>query len=268
MNNKRNIRTLKREGKKKRFKFILSACLFAALLCIGIAYAAERFIRIKEVVFVGNQYMKDEEIMSLINLRNGASMFGASKKEIYERLKKSSWIKDAFLRKELSGRLLIKVLEAEPIAVLKIDGKSHLIDNNGVFLEEMKDETAMFLPVIRDIDPYSNKETFIEAVKFVNILNEKGLSQAPNVEIYGQRKEDIALKLDTFSIKIGAGELDKKLERLFVIKDEIQRRNLNVEYIDLRFDNKVVIKTVEQQPVNSQKTEKNKKHADRKRKKR
>lgn len=267
MNNKRNTRILKRKGKKKRVISIVSVCLLAAIVFVGIAYVAERLVRIREFVFVGNRYLKDEEIKSLINLKKGDPLFSASKKEIYRRLKASSWIKDAVVRKDLSGRVIIKVSEATPVAILKTNGKSYLIDNNGVFLEEMKDEAVMFLPVIRDIDPYSNKATFIEAVKFVNALNEKGLSHTTNVEIYGQRAEDISMRLDTILIKIGAGELDKKLKRLFVVKDEIQRRNLSVEYIDLRFDNKVVVKTVQQQPVNVQKTEKDKRHADRKRKK-
>ena len=54
--------------------------------------------------------------------------------------------------------------------------------------------------------------------------------------------EDITLKVDSISIKVGAGDFDKKLERLEAIKDEIQKRNMTIEYIDLRFANKVIVK--------------------------
>ncbi len=266
--NKRNLRVLKKEGKKKRVRFVLFTCLFVLLLCAGMFYAVERFIRIKEVLVFGNRFMKDEEILSLVNLKKGDPIFGVSKKEIYKRLKRSSWIKDLYLRKELSGRILIKIFEAQPVAIARINDRSYLIDNGGIFLEELKDETAFFLPVIKDIDPKGNKETFMEAVNFVNALNKKGLSQSPNIEIYGQRKEDISLKFESISIRIGAGDFDTKLERLLIVKDEIQKRNLNVEYIDLRFENKVVVKTIDSEPENKKKTEKNERNVAKKRKKR
>ena len=100
----------------------------------------------------------------------------------------------------------------------------------------------LFLPIIKDIDHNRNREAYAEAVKFVNVLNRRTLSYGGSIEITGQRPEDITLKLGSIAIKIGAGDFEKKIERLEFAKDEIEKRNIAVEHIDLRFADKIIVK--------------------------
>jgi cell division protein FtsQ len=109
----------------------------------------------------------------------------------------------------------------------------------------MREGTVLFLPVIKEINPYKDRHVYAEAVKFAGILhNKKVLSYGGNVEVTGQRPEDITLKVGDIFVKIGTGDFDKKLERLEFVKDEIEKRGIPVEYIDLRFANKIIVKPV------------------------
>jgi cell division septal protein FtsQ len=65
-----------------------------------------------------------------------------------------------------------------------------------------------------------------------------------DIEITGTRPEDLSLKIDHIVIKVGRGDFEKKLERLEFVKDEIQKRNMQVATIDLRFANKIVVRPV------------------------
>lgn len=244
--NKRNIRTLKRKKERKRIRFIIFLSLLSVLVVVGSSYAIRHGIPVREIIFTGNKHLKNEELLSLLNIKVGDALFGVSQKELYKRLKRSPWIREAVIRKEMSGRILVNVSEAEPVAILEMNAKPFLIDKKGVLLEEMKEGTMLFLPVIKDIDPYKNMETYGDVVEFVNVLQKKGMPYTGNIEIEGQRPEDIALKIDDITIKIGHSEFERKLEKLAFIKDEIDRRNMSVEYIDLRFVDKVVVKTKEQ----------------------
>ncbi len=45
---------------------------------------------------------------------------------------------------------------------------------------------------------------------------------------------------------MGAGDFERKLTDLQFVKEEIAKRNIRVEYIDLRFANRIVVKPVNQ----------------------
>lgn len=249
--NKGNLKILNRKKKKKRiagFVFIFIAFIAS---CLGMYFFAIHNVIAKEIIFTGNRYLKNEELQSLIGIKVNEKMYAVTDKAIYKNLKSSPWIKDAVIRREFlsfyRGRILINVKEAVPIAILK-KGESermYLVDNDGTVLEPMKEGTVFFLPIIKEIDPKKSKETFVEAVRFIMVLHERKLfSPGDNIVITGQRPEDISLEIEGVSIKIGSGDLDKKLDRLGIVTEELEKRNMQVEYIDLRFADKIIVKPV------------------------
>lgn len=250
--NRRNLRSLQRKKESKKTRFILFLFLLFIITASAAYFLIKNHIIVKEVAFVGNHHIKNDELRSLIRVKMGDELFGVSGKEIYRRLKASPWVRDAVIRKEFlgfrAGRIVVNVTEAVPAAILSIADVSYLIDREGNILEQMKEGTVLFLPVIKDIDRKKNRDAYMEAVRFANVLHNKRIqSYDGTIEITGQRPENITLKLDNTSIKIGAGDFDKKLERLDFVRDEIEKRNMSVEYIDLRFADKIVVKPVGQE---------------------
>jgi len=245
---RRNIRTLQRKKEKKRFYYLIMPPLLAFVMCLAVFPLVRRLLHVTEIVFKGNHHLKNEELSALCQVRSNSELFGVSGRDIYRNLKQSPWIKDAAVRKELSGVVLIKVTERLPIALLRLDDKTFLIDKEGIVLEQMKEGSLLLLPMIKDIDPVKNGETYAGAVRFVRVLYDKRVvSYNGDVEITGQKPEDIALKIDKILIKVGMGDFEKKLERLAFVRDEIERRNMTVEYIDLRFADKIIVKPAPQE---------------------
>lgn len=243
--NRRNLRSLQRKKESKKIKFVVFLFLIFVIAFSAAYFFIKNHMLVRDIAFEGNHHLKNDELKSLIKIKKGDELFGISGRELYKRLKSSPWIRDAVIKKELSGRVLINVTEAVPVAILSIAGRPYLIDREGNILEPMKEGTVLFLPVIKDIDYKNNREAYLEAVRFVDVLhNKRVVSYDGTIEITGQRPEDITLKLDNISIKIGAGDFDKKLERLEFVRDEIEKRNMSVEYIDLRFANKIIVKPV------------------------
>jgi cell division protein FtsQ len=241
--NRKNIRTIKRQKARKRVRFFIF--IFSLFLIAGSAVClyANNYVFVKEIVFTGNRHLDRNKLMSLLMVRNGDRLFSISGSGLYDRLRKSPWIKDAVIRKELSGRLLISLTEAVPFAILSMANKPYLIDKDGVILEQIKEDAVFFLPVIKDINPYKNRDAYMEAVRFTDALNNRRIyPYSGNIVITGQRPEDLTLKADDIYIKIGAGDYDKKLERLEIVMKEIRKRNMAIEYIDMRFSNRIIVK--------------------------
>jgi cell division protein FtsQ len=204
----------------------------------------KNYIPVRDIVIMGNYHIKEEELMHLLKIKKGDRLFSVTNKELYNRLKKSPWVNDATVRKDLTGQISISIKEAIPLAILSISGANYLIDKDGKILEQIKYNSEFFLNIIK-VDP-DNKETYNEVIRLANLLHHGEFFTEGSVEISGNRPEDIALKVDNILIKIGTGDYERKLERLRVVKKEVESRNVKVDYIDLRFADKIIVKPLEE----------------------
>jgi cell division protein FtsQ len=242
----RSKRTLKKRQEKKRLRFVLSLVLLASVSGALLYYLTAHALVITDISFVGNHHIKEDELRGLSGLKVKDNLFRLSPAEIHQRLIKSPWIKDAAIRRDLSGTVEIRIREAVPVALLIIKDDPFLIDKDGIVLERMREDTTLFLPVIRDINPTDNGEAYREVISFLRFLNErKVLVLDGNMEVTGKKPEEITLRIDGIPVRVGSGDFEKKLERLQFVKDEIRKRNIEVASIDLRFANRIIVQPVE-----------------------
>jgi len=223
------------------------ALLSVAVIIAGayiVHIVIERAFVARTIIFTGNRHLTEEELMTLAGLKGGENLLTLSGATVFERLNKSPWIVFASVRKELPNSLHIKVREAEPFALLDMKGRLFLVDNGGNMLEELTSGSIPFLPIISG-NPFARKETFNEAINLVKAVKESELSsRKDHIEIIADKAEEMALNLDGLVAKIGKGEYAEKLMRLMEIESEIKRREIPVDYIDLRFANRVIVKPV------------------------
>ena len=238
-----DIRKTKKSGGWKRWRIVIA--LAAIMLVItGIGALAYEHLFIREISFYGNRHLSIDDLNAITGCSTRSRLFSISSGEIYRRLKKSPWIKEAVVRKDLTGRMDVHLTESVAVGVLTLGDNAWLIDREGVRLEAIKKEPAYFLPTLKT-DPDVSREAYLEAVSLAETLyDKKAMAQSGNIEISGTRPEDIAMKADGLLIKVGAGDLIKKLEKLKFVKEEIVRRNMKVEYVDLRFADKIVVKPI------------------------
>ncbi|NWF51461.1 MAG: FtsQ-type POTRA domain-containing protein [Nitrospirae bacterium] len=201
---------------------------------------------IRNIIFYGSKNLTDEELKSLTGIHENESLITVSEKEVCEKLLRSPWIRSVGVRKELPHTLAIVVEEVAPFALLEMNNRLFIINEKGDLLEELKDDPIPFLPVIR-ANPYNKDENFSEALNLAKSMNDLGFSSERNqIEIIVSRPQELTAVIDGTIVKVGSGDYRKKLERLLELEDEIKRRNIPVDFIDLRFENRVVVKPVKE----------------------
>jgi len=243
--------SLERRRKLAAFALKLKTLFIAAVTVTGVSAAIYFFPQAVPSVFsmqrielAGNEHLTDDELMQIAGLKGKKSSLLLSSRKVYEKLKESPWIQSAAVRKEYPSRLLIRIRETEPFALLNMKGKMFIVDNKGRMLEQLKENSVPFLPVILS-DPYREKDAYREAVDLAKTIKDMGiLHRSQRIEIIAHQPNEIAANLDGMIVKIGTGEHEDKLARLLEIEQEIRKRNIPVAYIDLRFARKVVVKPV------------------------
>jgi cell division protein FtsQ len=209
-----------------------------------IATAVKSAFPVHKVVFTGNDHLTDEELRQLAGLRGSENLLTLSSKRLYEKMLGSPWVRAVSIRKELPYSLHMRITETEPFALLDMQGRLFIVDDKGKMLEELKDSSMPFLPIISG-NPFQQKEVFSEAINLAKVIKDTGvLSRKNHVEIIANKLQEIAVNLDGVVVKIGAGDYEAKLSRLTDIEEDIKPRHIPVDYIDLRFANRVVVKPV------------------------
>lgn len=200
--------------------------------------------RINDILVYGNKHLAETELKALSGISAGENILRLSAKRTAVKLLESPWIKAVSVRKDFQGTVLVNIHEASPFAILDIKGKAFLIDDRGKRLEEMKNNPVPFLPIIyseeRDNNNFAEALALAKVIKDRNIATERG-----RVEIIANVKgpEDISVVVDGLLIKIGQGNYEQKLSRLFSLEEEVKKMPA-VDYIDLRFANRVVVKPI------------------------
>jgi cell division protein FtsQ len=217
------------------------------VLCIVILYGIyhmKPLCPVQRVIFIDNKRLTDEELKEFSGVQVRKSLLTVSCSEIGRHMLQSPWIKSASVRKEFPGTLSITIQETEPFALLDMHERLFLIDEKGKLLEELKGDAEPFLPIIVS-DPYKEKDSFSEALHLVRLLNAKGLTAGrDHIEVIAHKPHDISIEMDEAIVKIGAGDYDEKIERLIHLEADLRDRNIPVDYIDLRFGDKAIVKPI------------------------
>lgn len=254
MRNNRRINKQIAAPRTKKRRCLLK--LFALVLLITGAYwgakyaidtARKALFPVKEIVFSGNKHISESELKAIMGINGNESLLGLSSKELEARLLKSPWIKAVSFRKDLPHRFTVRIEESMPYALLEMNGRTFFVDDKGNLLEELKGESIPFLPIISG-DPFKNSSVFSEVLNLVRTIKDKGfIAVKDRIEIiipHGAGPEDISMQVDGMLVKVGHGEYEEKLQRLLELENEIMRRGIPVDYIDLRFANKVIVKPI------------------------
>ncbi|MCE5195292.1 MAG: FtsQ-type POTRA domain-containing protein [Nitrospiraceae bacterium] len=246
-----NRKSSSRSSIKRMIIFWGGVIIFLAVLYLSVKYTVNSvrytFFPVKEMIFVGNKHIADNDLKLIMELKGNEGLFELSTAELSEKLLKSPWIKSVSFRREFPNKFLVRVEETLPSAILEMNGRTHFIDDRGNLLQELKADSSVFLPIISG-NIFKNSQTLSSTLELVRVIKEKGfINVKERIEIIippGSKPEEIAMQVDGTLIKIGYGEYENKIEKLLELEDEIARRGIPVDYIDLRFSKRVVVKPV------------------------
>jgi len=209
-------------------------------MVLGVKLLAEKFY-VREIEILGNYRLEREDILNIIKIKKGESLFKLDLEEIHKKLRQNPWVKNVAIKKQLPGTLLINIEEAVPKALLSIKKRLYLIDENGKILERISNDSIPFLPVIKDIAP-QNKKAISEALKLVDALNKKNVFAGYESLEIGLESYGLTMNVDGELIKIGYGNYSEKFDRWIKLEPEIRKKGVPLKYVDLRFKDSVIVK--------------------------
>jgi cell division septal protein FtsQ len=177
--------------------------------------------------------------------------------EIRRSLELIPWIRSAVVRRVLPDKLIIEVTERVPIAFARVDHATFLVDDQGVLLESDSEYPHEFdFPVITGMEAGVEPEVLVRNKKRVTLFqkliqaldgNGAGLSKdLSEVRLQDPGSLAVLLNDDSVLVMLGAEQLDQRFRRYLGLSSQIKQKCPQVDTVDLRFQDQVIIKQSDQ----------------------
>ena len=181
------VKVKKRKIKVKRILFCI---LFLSLLVLLFLYLKD--LPIKNIYIIGNNILKDKEIIEIANLSNYPSFISTNNREIIKKLEKNEYIKKVTIKKKFYNKIYIYITENKILSSYN----DKLLLESGEYIDNKYNITSAPI-LISDIT--SIKDKFVSKFSLVNddiLLKISEIEYTPN-EVDNER----------FSLQMNDGNL-------------------------------------------------------------
>lgn len=206
----------------------------------GTAVAAQgddAWYPIGEILAAGHYHTRRKDLLAAIAVKPGDDMMDVDPDEVRARVEALDWIESAKVARLWPATLQVQVVEKEPYAIWQSKGVSWLIDRKGARIT--KDGVGEFagLPLVVGDGAPQHAAELVEILKRFPTIQR--LTKA-SVRV-GDRRWDLHLK-NGIQVRLPEDGVEDALQRLTVLEQEQKIFERDIESVDLRLPDRLVIK--------------------------
>jgi cell division septal protein FtsQ len=234
--------------------------LFAVYELVNLVLSADA-LRVTQIKVHGNERISKGEVLGMLDPLRGRSMVTVDLETWRQKLLNSPWVADAAIRRVLPGTLTVAISERKPMGIGRIRETLYLIDQDGAIIDEYGPNYAeLDLPVIDGLaaTPIAGRTMVDETRAALAGRVLADLHQRPDlagrlsqIDVSDPRDAVVILKGDTALIRIGEERFVERIQSYIDLKPALRDRVPSIDYIDLRFDERVYVRPLGQRPNKS-----------------
>ena len=226
-------------------------------LAFGIVLVAKRavcsttFFRLRNIEVSSAKRLTQEEILALVGVEAGQDMARMNLKRMGEQLAQNPWVDTVRIHRYFPDRLSIAISEREPMAIVNM-GFIYYLDKKGTVFKVLNQGDKLDYPVVTGFseeemssNPAGTREALKATCELLGILREKGAFILADVsEIHYDKGYGFTLFTSSgaLPVKVGSGDFAAKVDRLARIYRDLMAQHPSLQYIDLDYNDKIVVK--------------------------
>ena len=194
--------------------------------------------KVSEIAVTGRNRTSAADILKAVSVKIGDPISDLDPVQAKETLEQLPWIETASVLRRLPGTVLISINERAPAALWQNNKQLFVIDHDGHVLTDTVGDEFKKLPLIVGADAASAVTDIIMMLSAEPEIS-KRLDAAIRV---GGRRWDLKLK-NGIDIKLPEDNIGYALRRLAASQEKATLLDRDVLTIDLRFPEKIIVKT-------------------------
>jgi cell division protein FtsQ len=209
-------------------------------------------LHVTRISVSGNERMSRGEVIALLDGLHGQSMVRVDLDEWRHKLMTSPWVADAAMRRTLPGTIAVAISERQPMGIGRIGEELYLIDQRGLIIDQYGPNYSEFdLPIVdgltvapREGAPLIDEARAALAARVLAALQKRPdlARRVSQVDVSDARDAMLVLKGDTALVRIGDEQFVERLQSYVDLAPTLRERVPEIDYVDLRFDERVYVK--------------------------
>lgn len=213
--------------------------------------ALHEWLEVREVTISGIHHLTREEMVERLGLHAGETLWSVQPEVLSERLLTHPWIKQASVTRSLPHRLIVALVERQPVAMLKSSSVALLLDKEGQVLTPLAALEGAEFPILVGVDPDRVmqgddrvRQLVRNGIRLAGLLGDE-FDGLPEIDL--GNPENAVAYVQGLRFQFGPASFEEKWERYRKID-----RTLHVSVgdaqanpkheIDLRYPGKVIVR--------------------------
>lgn len=162
----------------KKRKLRVGRLLFILVILGGLFFGGYNFVKlpIENIIINGTNYLNDDYILELSNLKDYPSFMLTSSRKTIKKLEKSPYINSAKVKKKFFHKIVIEIKENKPLFYSEVDKKMVFSNKESI---DVEDYSLFRVPRLLNYVPDTKYNSFI---KNVNRVDEEILGMISDIE--------------------------------------------------------------------------------------
>lgn len=213
-----------------------------------VSLTASEAYTVQDIRVQGHERLSLGEISMLLDGLRGRNVMVTALDPWRDRLLGSPWVKDAALRRVLPDAVEVMIIEREALAIARAGRSLQLIDAEGTVIDEFGPRyAALDLPLIEGLDlggdaPVDARRTALALAALDDLSAAGMLWRVSQLDV--SRPYDAVVTLNDAStlLRLGDARFSERLRSYLDMARRLQAMASELEYVDLRFDDRVYIR--------------------------
>ena len=227
-----------RRNHKLKFLILLALLVIFFLLKYLIA---QPFMYFGSVVVVNNVNLTKQDVLIIARIREPVNLFLNNNEAIKKNLQADLRVKNVNVEYAFPQKIRIRIEENNPVVCLQSKHAFYEVDSKGVILKagtNIKNPNIPMITGIKIADLYVadqiQDQEIINIIKFINSLDAEVYNSISEINL---NQEIVSiLTLNRLKIILGkALEIPEKIEIFKLVMQEVQAKQMAIEYIDLTY---------------------------------
>lgn len=250
---------------RARAKPLLAWGALAAALTYGVYRTSALALRahvlqVEKIVVRGNERLSKGEVLAVLDGLRGESLLWTDLDRWRRRLLASPWVRDAALRRSLPSTVDVVVSERRPIGIGRINEAMYLVDERGVIIDQYGPQYAdLDLPIIDGLSaPPGDGGSLTDegrselAARVIAAVKSRPsiARRLSQVDVSDLHNASVILNGDHAVIQLGEDQFLTRLQAYLDLAPTLRERVADIDYVDLRFDDRIYVRPTKTEQKN------------------
>jgi cell division protein FtsQ len=273
----KNFRRAKVKSPKKKApaRWLSWRGVRTAICCVVVVYCGFRAfdlvvsastLQVRRISVQGNVRLSAGEVQALVDGLRGTSILTADLNAYRRRLLKSPWVADVALRRVLPSTVEVFVYERRPMGLCRMGNQLYLVDREGTLIDEFGPQYSAFdLPIVDGLlrPPSSGQPALDErraelAARVIDAVASRAelARRVSQIDVRDLHDAVVLLEGDGALLHLGEDRFLERLQSYVDLASALRDRVPDIDYVDLRFDERVYVRPGPTPPKPQKQTQK------------